>query len=101
MQDAELVTENENLKLECRTAAERSQQGRSNADNTTVGENRRRVRSSHFISQAGICENHNLKRRLVLDCLHVAHRKRPCQKLHGPGRGKPLPSMTPAPAKTA
>ena len=28
MQDSELVTENEDLKLECRAAAERSQQGR-------------------------------------------------------------------------
>ena len=30
----------------------------SNADSATVGECRRRVRNSRFISQIGICENH-------------------------------------------
>jgi succinate dehydrogenase/fumarate reductase-like Fe-S protein len=42
----------------------------------------------------------HLKRRLVLDYLHLARRKKPCQKLHGPGQGKPLPNIPAAPAKT-
>jgi hypothetical protein len=42
----------------------------------------------------------HLKRRLVLDNLHLARRKKPCQKLHGPGQGKPLPDIPAAPAKT-
>jgi Fe-S oxidoreductase len=41
-----------------------------------------------------------LKRQLVLDYLHLARRKKPCQKLHGPGQGKPLPNIPAAPAKT-
>jgi hypothetical protein len=42
----------------------------------------------------------HLKRQLVLDYLHLAGRKKLCQKLHGPGQGKPLPNIPPAPAKT-
>jgi succinate dehydrogenase iron-sulfur subunit len=41
-----------------------------------------------------------LKRQLVLDYLHLARRKKPCQKLHGPGQGKPLSNIPAAPAKT-
>jgi succinate dehydrogenase / fumarate reductase iron-sulfur subunit len=41
-----------------------------------------------------------LKRQLVLDYLHLARRKKPCAKLHGPGQGKLLANITPAPAKT-
>jgi len=41
-----------------------------------------------------------LKRRLVLDYLHLARRKQPCQKLHGPGEGKLLPNIAAAPART-
>ncbi len=41
-----------------------------------------------------------LKRRLVLDYLHLARRPSPCNKLHGPGEGKLLPGVTPAPKKT-
>jgi len=41
-----------------------------------------------------------LKRQLVLDYLHLARKKQPCQKLHGPGQGKPLPNIPAAPAKT-
>jgi succinate dehydrogenase / fumarate reductase iron-sulfur subunit len=41
-----------------------------------------------------------LKRQLVLDYLHLARRKKPCQKLHGPGQAKPLPNIPAAPAKT-
>jgi hypothetical protein len=41
-----------------------------------------------------------LKRRLVLDYLHLARRKKACQKLHGPGQGQPLPNIPAAPAKT-
>jgi heterodisulfide reductase subunit C len=41
-----------------------------------------------------------LKRQLVLDYLHLARRKKPCRKLHGPGQGKPLPNIPAAPAKT-
>jgi succinate dehydrogenase / fumarate reductase iron-sulfur subunit len=41
-----------------------------------------------------------LKRQLVLDYLHLARRKKPCTKLHGPGQGKLLANITPAPAKT-
>jgi hypothetical protein len=36
----------------------------------------------------------------VLDYLHLARKKKPCAKLHGPGQGKPLANITPAPAKT-
>lgn len=32
----------------------------------------------------------HLKRQLVLDYLHLARRKRPCKKQHGPGEGQPL-----------
>jgi hypothetical protein len=42
----------------------------------------------------------HLKRQLVLDYLHLARRKKPCQKLHGPGQAKPLPNIPAAPAKT-
>jgi len=42
-----------------------------------------------------------LKRQLVLDYLHLARHKQPCQKLHGPGQGKPLPNIPAAPARTA
>jgi succinate dehydrogenase / fumarate reductase iron-sulfur subunit len=41
-----------------------------------------------------------LKRRLVLDYLHLARHRTPCQKLHGPGEGKPLPGLAPAPKRT-
>jgi succinate dehydrogenase / fumarate reductase iron-sulfur subunit len=41
-----------------------------------------------------------LKRQLVLDYLHLARRKRPCQKLYGPGQGKPLPNVPAAPPRT-
>jgi len=41
-----------------------------------------------------------LKRRLVLDYLHLARRTTPCQKLQGPGRGKPLPDIAAAPKRT-
>ncbi|MBZ5499480.1 MAG: succinate dehydrogenase iron-sulfur subunit [Acidobacteriia bacterium] len=42
----------------------------------------------------------HLKRRLVLDYLHLGRRRKPCSKLHGPGEGKPLPNIPPAPART-
>jgi succinate dehydrogenase / fumarate reductase iron-sulfur subunit len=42
----------------------------------------------------------HLKRRLVLDYLHLGRRKKPCGKLHGPGEGKPLPNIPAAPART-
>ena len=42
----------------------------------------------------------HLKRQLVLDYLHLARKKRPCERLHGPGHGKPLPNIPAAPAKT-
>jgi len=41
-----------------------------------------------------------LKRRLVLDYLHLARRPTPCKKLHGPGQGKPLPDIAAAPKRT-
>lgn len=41
-----------------------------------------------------------LKRRLVLDYLHLARRRVPCKKLQGPGEGNPLPDTAPAPKKT-
>lgn len=41
-----------------------------------------------------------LKRRLVLDYLHLARRKATCQKLHGPGQGKLLPNIAAAPKRT-
>jgi len=41
-----------------------------------------------------------LKRRLVLDYLHLARRTTPCKKLQGPGRGKPLPDIAAAPKRT-
>ncbi|PSH05694.1 MAG: succinate dehydrogenase iron-sulfur subunit [Acidobacteria bacterium] len=40
-----------------------------------------------------------LKRKLVLDYLHLASKKQPCKKLEGPGHGKLLPNMNP-PART-
>ena len=42
----------------------------------------------------------HFKRQLVMDYLHLARRKKPCQKLHGPGQAKPLPNIPPAPART-
>ena len=42
----------------------------------------------------------HLKRRLVLDYLHLARRKQPCKKMLGPSRGEPLPNIAPAPPKT-
>ena len=42
----------------------------------------------------------HLKRQLVLDYLHLARRRKPCEKLHGPGEGKPLPNIPAAPVKT-
>ncbi len=42
----------------------------------------------------------HLKRQLVLDYLRLARHRRPCEKLLGPGRGKPLPDIPAAPAKT-
>ncbi len=41
-----------------------------------------------------------LKRRLVLDYLHLARRTAACQKLHGPGQGKLLPDIAAAPKRT-
>ncbi len=41
-----------------------------------------------------------LKRRLVLDYLHLARRRVPCQKLHGPGQGKLIPGIAAAPKRT-
>jgi succinate dehydrogenase / fumarate reductase iron-sulfur subunit len=38
-----------------------------------------------------------LKRKLVLDYLHLAGKKQPCKKLEGPGQGKVLSGMTPPP----
>jgi len=40
-----------------------------------------------------------LKRKLVLDYLHLASRAKTCKKLDGPGEGKLLPNMT-FPART-
>ncbi len=42
----------------------------------------------------------HLKRRLVLDYLHLGARKKPCSKMHGPGQGKPLPNIPAAPTRT-
>ena len=41
-----------------------------------------------------------LKRRLVLDYLHLARRTTPCQKLQGPGQGKPLTDIAAVPKRT-
>ena len=41
-----------------------------------------------------------LKRRLVLDYLHLAKRQKPCQLLHGPGKGERLPNIPEPPART-
>jgi succinate dehydrogenase / fumarate reductase iron-sulfur subunit len=41
-----------------------------------------------------------LKRQLVLDYLHLSRKKKPCAKVHGPGQGKPLTNITPAPPRT-
>ena len=43
----------------------------------------------------------HLKRRLVLDYLHLAGQKKPCSKMRGPGKGQPLPNIQAAPPKTA
>ena len=43
----------------------------------------------------------HLKRQLVLDYLHLARRKKPCEKLHGPGQAKPLANIPAAPPHTA
>jgi succinate dehydrogenase / fumarate reductase iron-sulfur subunit len=40
-----------------------------------------------------------LKRKLVLDYLHLASKQNPCKKLEGPGKGERLPNMD-APART-
>jgi succinate dehydrogenase / fumarate reductase iron-sulfur subunit len=42
----------------------------------------------------------HLKRQLVLDYLRLARRRTPCQKLHGPGAGKPLPNIAAPPPRT-
>ena len=42
----------------------------------------------------------HLKRRLVLDYLHLGRHQKPCAKLHGPGEGEPLANITPAPPRT-
>jgi succinate dehydrogenase / fumarate reductase, iron-sulfur subunit len=41
-----------------------------------------------------------LKRRLVLDYLHLARRTKPCERLHGPGQGKLLRDIAAAPKRT-
>ncbi len=41
-----------------------------------------------------------LKRRLVLDYLHLARRTSPCKKLHGPGQGQPLTDIAAVPKRT-
>ena len=42
----------------------------------------------------------HLKRRLVLDYLHLGGKKKPCAKLHGPSECKPLPNISGPPART-
>jgi succinate dehydrogenase / fumarate reductase iron-sulfur subunit len=42
----------------------------------------------------------HLKRRLVLDYLHLSRKRSPCAIMHGPGEGKPLPNIPAAPART-
>jgi succinate dehydrogenase / fumarate reductase iron-sulfur subunit len=42
----------------------------------------------------------HLKRRLVLDYLHLARRKQPCKKLLGPGQGELISNIAPAAPKT-
>ncbi len=42
----------------------------------------------------------HLKRRLVLEYLHLAGKKKPCEKEHGPGHGKPMANIPPAPPRT-
>jgi len=42
----------------------------------------------------------HLKRRLVLDYLRLARRKKACQKLHGPGQGQPPGKIPAAPPRT-
>jgi hypothetical protein len=42
----------------------------------------------------------HLKRSLVLDYLHLARKRKPCNKLHGPGQAPPLANITPAPPRT-
>jgi hypothetical protein len=37
---------------------------------------------------------------LVVDYLHLARRKKPCRKLHGPGQGEPLANLPAVPART-
>lgn len=41
-----------------------------------------------------------LKRRLVLDSLHLTRSTTPCRKLQGPGEGKPAADIAAAPQKT-
>jgi succinate dehydrogenase / fumarate reductase iron-sulfur subunit len=41
-----------------------------------------------------------LKRQLVMDYLHLAKKQKPCAMLHGPGEGKPMANIPPAPART-
>jgi hypothetical protein len=59
MQDAESVTESEDLRLKGRTAAKPTKRDAKNAENTGAGENRRRKDNSQFIKQIKICGNHN------------------------------------------
>ncbi len=42
----------------------------------------------------------HLKRRLVLDYLHLGGRKKPCAKMHGAGEGKLRPNIPAPPART-
>jgi hypothetical protein len=55
-QDAELATENEDLKLEGRSATERHQNDARNALSARTGENRRKIHNAHTLTQFGICE---------------------------------------------
>jgi succinate dehydrogenase / fumarate reductase iron-sulfur subunit len=41
-----------------------------------------------------------MKRQLVLDYLHLAGSRKSCRRLDGPGQGKPLSNITPAPPRT-
>ncbi|MCC7175698.1 MAG: succinate dehydrogenase iron-sulfur subunit [Bryobacterales bacterium] len=42
----------------------------------------------------------HLKRSLVLDYLHLARKRQPCEKMHGPGQGQPLANIAAPPART-
>ncbi len=41
-----------------------------------------------------------MKRQLVLDYLHLSGSKKACKRLEGPGKGKLLANITPAPKRT-